>query len=171
MDQVVIGQSLCPFAGRPRQQSAIRIVVADDSDPEALLKSCYAELMKLADSDPAKIETSLIAVPALQDSFADYWEFVGVVEDLLDASPWRGQFQVASFHPAYCFDGCEQGDPANFSNRSPWPLIHLLREDSVAQAVDSHPDVSAIPERNIGLLRSLTEDELLALFPWQDRGR
>lgn len=169
LDRVVIAQTLCPFAARPRQRGAIRIAVIDAAAPDTLLERCYAELMKLADSDPNKLETSLLVVPALQSSFADYWEFVGVVEDLLDASPWRGQFQVASFHPDYCFEGSEPSDPANFSNRSPWPIIHLLREDSVAQAVDSHPDVSAIPERNIDLLRSLSEGELAELFPWRPR--
>ena len=171
LDSVVIGQQLCPFAARPRQQSSIRVVVAAGQDPQALLEQCYTELMKLADSEACDIETSLVIVPALQASFDDYWEFVGVVEGLLDSSPWRGQFQVASFHPDYCFEGCEVDDPANYSNRAPWPILHLLREDSVAAAVASYPDVGGIPDRNITLLRDLSAKKLAALFPWRGRNR
>ncbi len=166
LDAVVIGQQLCPFAARPRQQDAVRIVVSASTDPEQLLQQFYAELMKLADSEPAALETTLMVVPALQASFDDYWEFVGVAESLLEQSPWRGQFQVASFHPQYIFEGCEADDPANYSNRSPWPILHLLREDSVAAAIASHPDVSAIPERNVELLRAMESETLRALFPW-----
>lgn len=169
LDSVVIAQQLCPFAARPRQQGSIRIAVADEQDPQALLERCYAELMKLADTEPGTLETSLLVVPALQESFDDYWEFVGIVEDLLESSPWRGQFQVASFHPEYCFEGCEASDPANYSNRAPWPILHLLREDSVAAAVASHPDIHGIPERNMTLLREMSAEALAGLFPWRNR--
>ena len=165
LDGVVVGLQLCPFAARPREQGTVRIVVSEHREVEPLLQQLYAELMKLDDTPVDALETTLLVVPHQLADFDEYWTVLGVAEELLAQSPWRGGFQIASFHPDYQFDGCEADDPANFSNRSPYPIFHLLRESSVSWAVDKHPDVEAIPERNIDLLRGMDTATLEALFP------
>lgn len=165
LEQVVIGLQLCPFAAKPKELGRVRIVVSDSQDLEGLLQQLYAEMMKLADTPADVLETTLLAVPDQLQDFEEYWSLLAVAEELLAQSPWRDSFQIASFHPDYQFDGCAADDPANFSNRSPYPLFHLLRESSVSWAVESHPDVEGIPERNIALLRGMDEAALAALFP------
>lgn len=165
LDSVVVGLQLCPFAARPWEQGTVRIVISEHAEVEPLLQQLYAELMKLADTPVEALETTLLVVPSQLTDFDEYWAVLGVAEQLLDQSPWRGEFQIASFHPDYQFEGCEVDDPANFSNRSPYPIFHLLRESSVSWAVDTHPDVEAIPERNITLLRGMKAEALATLFP------
>lgn len=170
LERIVVGLQLCPFAAKPKEQGRVRIVVSDCREVEPLLQQLYAELMKLADTPADVLETTLLVVPDQFADFDDYWAVLGVAEELLAQSPWRGEFQIASFHPDYQFDGCDVDDAANFSNRSPYPIFHLLRESSVSWAVDSHPYIEAIPERNIELLRGLDAEALAALFPDRQQG-
>ena len=101
----------------------------------------------------------------LQD-FYDYNDFLDIADAVLQEGGWEGDIQIASFHPDYQFAGTEKSDHENFSNRAPYPIFHLLREDSLEQAINSHPDPEAIPERNIALLQDMDGAAIKALFPY-----
>lgn len=153
VSRFVVGHDVCPFAARELRRDSIRYqpLAADDVETAllALIDACRA-----LDESPA-IETTLLILTSGVADFDDYLDLLGLAEALLEAEGYSGVYQLASFHPDYCFDGAEPDDPANATNRSPWPMLHLLREDSVSRALDNHPDPHAIPERNIALMRRL----------------
>ena len=155
LERAVIGLNLCPFAKSAYLQQRVHIAVSAATTPEQLLVELAAELEDLRDSDPAQRETSLLVHPQVLSDFLDYNDFLDTADAALEALELDGVIQVASFHPDYQFDGTAPGDAENNSNRSPWPLLHLLREASVEQAVASHPDIDAVPARNIATLREL----------------
>ncbi|MGJ8686266.1 MAG: DUF1415 domain-containing protein [Spongiibacteraceae bacterium] len=165
LQETVVGLDLCPFAGHVVSGGQLRIVVSEADSEEALLEELYREITLLEITPCSTIETSLIAAPKLFDDFLDYNDYLAVVDGLLEQQDWSGVFQIASFHPDYCFADSTTGDPANFSNRSPYPLFHILREQSVERALQSHSNPEEIPERNIALLRNLPADELKRLYP------
>lgn len=163
IDAVVVGLNLCPFARKEVERESIRFVVADDNDEgEALLAVLRAELNRM-ERDVA-IETTLIIHPFTLLNFLDYNEFLGVAEDLLSELDLEGVIQIASFHPDYQFAHTAYDDPENYSNRSPYPMLHLLRESSVSRAVDQHPDIQSVPENNVSTLRALGVGRLRKLI-------
>lgn len=164
LDSVVIGLNLCPFAGRPAREGRVRVCVSEADDDLALLTELQFELQKLDETPPAQLETTIIAIPQLFADFADYNDFLDQVDALLEQFEWSGDYQVASFHPQYQFAGTMPGDAENLTNRAPYPLLHLLREDSVEAALDSHPDPDRIPEDNIRKMQSLTPEQRRQLF-------
>ena len=166
LDEVVVGMGLCPFASQPRDRGAIRISVCHADKPEEILETLYVECTYLLDHPPEKVETTLLVLTKQFADFYDFNDFLGLAEGLIERCGWEGVFQIASFHPGYCFADVAEGDPGNYTNRAPLPILHILREDSVAAAVDSFDDVDEIPERNIGRLRGLTAEELRDRFPW-----
>lgn len=162
IERFVVGLNLCPFARRPLQEDeAVRFVVSAAGDEAALLAALSAELEMLRDN--AAIETTLLIHPGVLQDFYAYNHFLGEVEQLLSALQLEGIFQVASFHPDYQFAGTDPDDAENYSNRSPYPMLHLLREDSVAQAVATHPEVESVPANNIATLNALGAHQLQAL--------
>lgn len=169
LEKIVIGLNLCPFAAQPAHSGRVRVVVSDAQDELDLLAELQIELQKLDDSKPAEIETTLIAVPRMFADFVDYNDFLDQVDGLLDQFEWTGIYQVASFHPHYQFAGTAPDDPENLTNRAPYPLLHLLREDSIEAAVDSHPDVDGIPQANIGRMRALSDEQRVQLFAYLAR--
>ncbi|MFI4979072.1 MAG: DUF1415 domain-containing protein [Nevskiales bacterium] len=164
LDSVVIGLNLCPFAGKPVREGRLRVHVSTAADELELLTELQMELRKLDETPPAELETTLIAIPGLLADFADYNDFLDQVDQLLEEFEWSGDYQVASFHPQYQFAGTMPGDAENLTNRAPYPLLHLLREDSVEAALDSHPDPDGIPETNIRKMRELTPEQRRQLF-------
>lgn len=168
LETVVVGLQLCPFAAQPLRAGRVRVVVSEAREALALLTELQLELQRL--DDDASIETTLIALPGMLGDFADYNDFLDLVDELLDRFEWSGAYQVASFHPGYQFAGTQPDDPENLTNRAPVPLLHLLREDSVEQAVAAHPDVEAIPETNIRRLRGMDADERARLFAYLREG-
>jgi hypothetical protein len=158
LEEVVIGLNLCPFARKELVNNRIRFVVSSTDSEGALLADLQAEL-RFLDEHP-ETETTLLIHPGLLASFDDYNEFLAVADELLELLELDGVYQVASFHPDYRFAGTGPDDAENYTNRSPFPMLHLLREDSVAQAVDSHPDPDSIPERNIALMQQLGADAM-----------
>lgn len=149
LQQVVIGFNLCPFAARELEAERVRFAACDGVEVETLLLALATEVQSLVD-DPATETTLLIFSRALGD-FDDYLDFLALAQMWLEDSGLEGDFQLASFHPHYCFDGCEPEDASNYTNRSPLPVIHILREESVEKAIASHPDPDMIPHRNIAL--------------------
>ncbi len=166
LDEVVIGQQLCPFAAAPRDENRVRIVVSHATGEEALLKDLQAELERLSDSPAAELETTLLAIADLLEDFEDYNDFLDLVDMWLEQFGWEGEMQVASFHPHYQFADTEPDDAGNLTNRSPWPLLHIIREESLEQALEHFPDAEAIPERNIKRMRALSAEERQRLFPY-----
>ncbi len=166
LDEVVIGLDLCPFAARPRREKRVRIAVSHATDDEALLNDLQAELERLSDTPAAELETTLLAIPNMLEDFADYNDFLDAVDLWVEQFGWEGDLQVASFHPQYQFADTEADDPGNLTNRSPWPLLHIIREESLEKAVEHYPDVDAIPERNIERMKALGPEERKRLFPY-----
>ena len=166
LDEVVIGLDLCPFAARPRREKRVRIAVSHATDDEALLNDLQAELERLSDTPAAELETTLLAIPNMLEDFADYNDFLDAVDLWVEQFGWEGDLQVASFHPQYQFADTEADDPGNLTNRSPWPLLHIIREESLEKAIEHYPDVDAIPERNIARMKALGPEERMRLFPY-----
>ena len=155
MEKAVIGLNLCPFAKAVHVKRQIRYVVSDAATPEALLEQLMDELQHLADADPEKLDTTLLIHPNVLQDFEDYNEFLDVADAALEDMQLDGELQVASFHPEYQFADTEKNDIDNYTNRSPYPTLHLLREESVERAVDAFPEASEIFEKNIATLRAL----------------
>jgi hypothetical protein len=155
LERAVIGLSLCPFAKAVHQKGQIRWVVSRARDPEALAAELAAELRRLAAACPELVDTTLLIHPQVLQDFDDYNDFLDVADAVVDTLGLEGELQVASFHPDYRFAHAGPDDPAHLTNRSPYPMLHLLRESSIARAVASFPDASTIYERNIETLRAL----------------
>jgi len=155
LERAVIGLNLCPFAKAVHLKQQIRWVESPAQDADALLDDLVHELQVLAAADPEAIETTLLVHPQALTDFGDYNDFLDVVDDAIEALGLDGVLQVASFHPDYRFEGSSDDDIDNFSNRSPYPTLHLLREDSIERAVATLPDTASIYERNIETLRRL----------------
>lgn len=155
LDRAVIGLNLCPFAKAVRTRAQIRFRCSDAADTDALLRDFVDELDFLHRSDPAVVDTTLLVHPYVLRGFEDYNAFLDVVETAISALGFDGVFQLASFHPAYRFADTADDDITNYSNRSPHPILHLLREDSVTRAVDAMPDTDDIVENNMRRLRTL----------------
>jgi hypothetical protein len=148
--------NLRPFAKRDLVKNRVRFTVTDANNETALL-------LALLNSQPS-IETTLLIHPEVLPDFYDYNQFLGRADDLLQQIKLQGVYQIASFHPDYQFGGAAPDDAENYSNRSPYPLLHLLREESLARAIDDFADVEQIPVRNIELMNKLGSQQLRALL-------
>ena len=155
LEKAVIGLNLCPFAKAVQIKKQIRYFVSEARTPEALLQDLINELEVLAEANPENIETTLLIHPYVLTDFLDYNEFLDVADEALDDADLDGILQVASFHPNYQFAQTEVNDVENFTNRSPFPTLHLLREESIDAAVQAFPEADAIYEKNMQTLRAL----------------
>lgn len=162
LETVVVGLNLCPFANRELARDSVRFVVTSATTPTELLESLADELA-LLETDPGT-ETTLLVHPQVLQDFSDYNDFLDDIDDRLLRAGLDGTYQVASFHPQYQFAGTDPDDSENFTNRSPYPLLHLLRESSVERAIRDYPDVDGIPERNIATMNALDRATLARLF-------
>jgi hypothetical protein len=155
LEKAVIGLNLCPFAKAVHVKKQIRYVVSAATTPEALLEELMNELRRLQDTDPEVLDTTLLIHPYVLTDFLDFNDFLDTV-DIAVAEPEFGDaFQVASLHPQYQFAGTALDDIENYTNRAPYPTLHLLREDSVDRAVDAFPDADRIADVNIETLQKL----------------
>lgn len=150
---VIAGYNICPFAKRELDKNSVNFAVDFSTDWEQCLLNLIMECEKL-DQQP-EIETSLLIYARAFAEFDDYLDFIGLAETLLVAQGYEGIYQLASFHPDYCFEDATSDDPANYTNRSPYPMLHLLRESSIEQALAHYPDPENIPQRNIALTRAV----------------
>lgn len=164
LTQAVIGLNLCPFAKAVHVKEQIRYVVSDATTPEALLEKLMEELTHLQEADPEQVETTLLIHPHVLTDFLDYNDFLGVADAAVEELSLDGVLQVASFHPDYQFAGTESDDIENFSNRSPYPTLHLLRESSIDAAVAAFPEAGDIYETNMATLRKLGHKGWQALW-------
>jgi hypothetical protein len=153
--KAVIGLNLCPFAKGVHVKNQIRYRVSEAATPEALLEDLVAELTILRDADPEQIDTTLLVHPAVLQDFLDFNDFLDVVDAAVAELDLEGVLQVASFHPDYQFSGTDEDDIGNYTNRSPYPTLHLIRESSLARAVEAFPDAEDIYETNIRTMNQL----------------
>ncbi len=147
--------NLCPFAKAVHVKQQIRYKVSGAQTTEELLQDLFAELTSLAKGDPQVIDTSLLIHPYVLTDFLDYNDFLDVADAALEELDLVGELQIASFHPQYQFAGTSTDSIDNYTNRSPYPTLHLLREASITRAVEAFPEASDIFEKNIETLRRL----------------
>lgn len=155
LEKAVIGLNLCPFAKSVYLKNQIRYRVSEAETKEALLQDLIAELEFITQAPASEVDTTLLIHPKVLDDFLDYNAFLKVADKALRKLGLEGVIQIASFHPQYQFAGTEADDIENYTNRSPYPILHLLREESVSQAVDAVTDAEAIPEKNMETMKRL----------------
>lgn len=165
LEEVVIGWNLCPFARREFVDGRVRYSLSRATDEEQLLRDLISEI-DLLDRDD-NVETTLLIHPEVLNDFLDYNQFLDYADGLLMQLQRDGIYQVASFHPDYRFEGTGVDDQENYTNRSPYPLLHILREESLAKAIERHPDTEGIPSRNIDFMKALETDTLRSAFKWR----
>ena len=159
---MVIGLNLCPFARRVSDSGLIRYAVTDAGDSEDLLVALEKELVALAASPRSAVETTILIHPKALSDFSDYLVFLNYADSLVRRLGLLRTIQIAGFHPQYQFEGTTPESPENYTNRSPQPMLHLLREESVTEVSGDRAALAAIPQRNIKTLRSLGKAEILA---------
>jgi len=162
VESFVIELNLCPFAKREFVNNRIRYTLVETEQESCLLDSVLSEIELLAKDE--SVETTLLVHPNVLQDFDVYNQFLNSIDYLLEREGYEGVFQVASFHPHYQFAGTHQNDAENYTNRSPYPMLHILREKSLEAAIEHYPDVHAIPDRNIALMDSLGSDKLKLLM-------
>lgn len=147
IETVVIGCNFCPFAGRELKRGSIQFEVINNASNKSALEA-LSRIFTGLDED-AFVETSLLIMPGAFPAFKSYLQLVELAESLLYKENYDGEYQLASFHPAYLFAGSNEDDAANYTNRSPYPMLHILRESSLTQAIDNYPKSTGIPANNI----------------------
>ena len=163
VERVVIGLKLCPFAPAPALKGLVRYATSEANTPEALLEDLAMELQHLVASPPEEVETTLLIHPQVLQDFHDFNDFLEVSDEALRMWGLEGEIQIASFHPQYQFAGTDPDDIGNATNRSPYPMLHLLREQSIARAVDAFGDTRGISVANLETLEKLGPAGLAAL--------
>ncbi|MFD2365755.1 DUF1415 domain-containing protein [Pseudoduganella sp. GCM10020061] len=155
LEKAVIGLNLCPFAKSVYVKEQVRYVVSGATTPEALLEQLMDELQFIADASPEEVDTTLLIHPFVLQDFQDYNEFLDVCDAAVEDMQLDGEIQVASFHPDYQFADTDPNDISNYTNRAPYPILHLLREESIDRAVEAFPEAEAIFEKNIETMEKL----------------
>jgi hypothetical protein len=181
LENVVIGLDLCPFARRPYQQGRVRIAVSGSRTLESCGEFLLDEIQRLIEFDENVSETTLVVFRSFFDKFGDFWDFVEFMSEQLVDNNLDSLLQFASFHPDYVFEGEDEGEGededesegvsvsrSNFTNRAPYPVVHILRQSSMSRAIDSYGEerVDGIPERNIELLNSMDADMFRKRFAY-----
>ncbi|MCX5660884.1 MAG: DUF1415 domain-containing protein [Planctomycetota bacterium] len=161
---IVIGLNLCPFARKAFREETIRYVVTEAREGTDLLAALAEELKALAAAPRESVETTLLIHPAAMRDFLDYNDFLGEADDLVERLGFTGVIQIASFHPDYQFAGVPADAVQNYTNRSPYPMLHLLREVSVEEVAEDPQTLADIPRRNIKALNTLGREKLLKLL-------
>lgn len=159
---VIVGLNFCPFAKPVVESSGIHYQVVNERKLEPCLMALYQAMKQL--STDATIETTLLVYPVGFEAFDDYLDLVDVADALLVEEGFEGEFQLATFHPDYYFEDAQYDDAANFTNRSPYPMLHILRESSVEKALENVPHPEKIPNRNIDVAREKGSEMLRALL-------
>jgi hypothetical protein len=164
LQDVVIGLQLCPFAKAPLQKEQISFFVSQASSEEELIEELIKQCHHL-DAE-IKTETTLIICANLLDDFFDFCQFLTWANSTLKSNQWQGVYQLANFHPHYTFSGCEYDDPQNLTNRAPFPILHLLREESLTKMLEKYPEPELIPKKNIEKMHQLSIDEQYKYFSY-----
>jgi uncharacterized protein len=163
LERAVIGLNLCPFAKAVHVKGQVHYAVSEAASPAQVLEDLALELDALAALDPVARETALLIVPGCLGDFLEFNDLLARANRLVRKRGMEGVIQLASFHPQYQFEGTEADDITNFTNRAPYPTLHLLREDSIARAVEAFPQAEDIYEANMATLRRLGREGWAAL--------
>jgi hypothetical protein len=158
--EIVIGLRLCPFARAPFEAGTIAYLVTRAGAEEALYGELLGALETFLQADPAEVSTALLICPDALTDFSEYDRFLAMIEEGLSETGLDRLVQIAGFHPRYHFAHAPPEDAADYTNRSPWPLFHFLRQDEVSSALAVHPDPDGIPVRNIALLRRMGIEQI-----------
>jgi hypothetical protein len=160
LEKIVIQYNFCPFAKKELLRDSIRYYVNKSSNTGDTLHALIDELIFL--EQHPETETTLFIIPEGFSHFDDFLDLVEIANALLDEQHYTGVYQLANFHPDYCFHGSDNQDPANYTNRAPYPILHLLREKSLENTIANHPNPEGIPQRNIAYARKLGLERLQA---------
>ena len=155
LEKAVIGLNLCPFAKAPHVKNLVRIVVSKARHLDGFLEDLDRELQLLGNTPASELETTLLVHPTLVPDFETFNQMLEIADDAVVENELEGIVQIAPFHPDFQFEGTEADDISNYTNRSPYPTLHLIREDSITKAAEAFPDASAIFDRNIALLEKM----------------
>ena len=155
LEKAVIGLNLCPFAKAPHVKNLVRIVVSESRHLDGFLEDLDRELQLLGNTPASELETTLLVHPTLFPDFETFNQMLEIADDTVIENELEGIVQIAPFHPDFQFEGTEADDISNYTNRSPYPTLHLIREDSITKAAEAFPDASAIFDRNIALLEKM----------------
>ncbi len=165
VEKMVVGLNLCPFAAPEIHRDSIRYAVAVGNSVDEAIKSFLEELILIQESPEEKLSTTLVIFPSGQEDFEDFLDLLGLAEDCIEQAGLEGLFQLASFHPGYLFDGVAENDITNWTNRAPFPVLHIIREGQMSRVLSSYKTPEEIPERNMELMESLGRDGLIGHFP------
>lgn len=166
LNSVVIGLNLCPFSGKPVRENRVRFYLSAATTEEGVLEDLVTEMEFLDKTPSVEIETTLVIIPNALGDFFDYNQCLAWGQSQLKRQGWQGIYQLASFHPDYCFAGAEPDDAENLTNRSPYPIIHIIREASLAKALEFFEGVEEVPERNKACVEALSIEQKQKLFPY-----
>lgn len=162
VENVVIDLNLCPFAKKEFLRNSIRFEVSEAKTEQELLFKLIKELELI--SENKEIETTLLIHPYILEKFEDYIQFLALADDLLVQMEYEGVFQIASFHPQYQFAETNIDSAENYTNRSPFPMVHILREESLERAIENYPNTQLIPEENIKKMNEMGVDKMRLLL-------
>ena len=160
--QFIVNLNVCPFAKREVEKDSIRVCVIRSKKTEVALEELMAEIQWL--DEHKETETTLIVFPSLFRDFHRYLDFVDLAENLMFEEECEGVYQLATFHPDYCFSGADADDVTNYTNRSPYPMLHLLREDSLDKAIEFYGDTAVIPEQNIEKMQEIGKEKIESIL-------
>ncbi|MBS98832.1 MAG: hypothetical protein CMI01_09170 [Oceanospirillaceae bacterium] len=174
VERMVVGLNLCPFAAPVVKAGTIRYHVSEAEDEDRLLRDFLMELSRLVETPENELSTTLVITPWLVLDFDAFLDLVADAEALIEQAGVEDLFQIASFHPAYLFAGVDEDDISHWTNRAPFPTLHLIRQDEMSRALAGYKDPESIPERNIARLKALGRAGLIEQFPpladyWSER--
>lgn len=165
----VIGLNLCPFASYPHAHNRIRLEKCLSHNDQDVLNTLLHTLLDIDAAHPDEIETTLLIIPEHFQDFYDFNDFLGLVDALLESEGWVGRYQVASFHPRYQFANTQEEDAENYTNRAPYPILHILRENSLNEVLSSYQDPETIYKKNIKTMNELSDAKRKAIFPYLEK--
>lgn len=166
LDDVVIGLNLCPFAKKPRQKQQIKVRICDADNDQQLITDFMDELEFIRQVDANETDTSVFVITNLLADFDRYLDYLALANMTISQMGLEGDFQLASFHPQYQFEGTLPSDKENLTNTAPFPIIHIIREATVEKVLKLYPNPELIPEHNINRVEALSDDEVQRLYPF-----
>lgn len=162
VETVIVKYNFCPFARKELESGTINYVVSDSARIDDVIELTLAHCKNLDDNP--QVATSLLILPQEYDDFDRYLDLVDVLQSQIIDPDYEGIYQLASFHPDYCFADSDKNDAANYTNRSPFPTVHLIREGDITKALETYPDPHAIPDRNMALARRKGSQKMAELL-------
>lgn len=165
VEAIVVGLNLCPFAAPVVKNATIHYALCEGRNAETVIQAFLAELDRIQSSPEDELATTLLITPYALEEFEQYLDTLDILQSLLERSGLSGVLQLASFHPHYQFAGVPEQDITNWTNRSPFPCFHLIREGMMSRVLMNYGSPDQIPERNMALMRELGRDGMIEKYP------